>query len=114
MVVLFFELLCFASCAFLIYVFVQFRRQEKRSRAVLRPRSQERRPQLRLVKLLRRPASLSESTKRLPGEGGISGAAVALLVTRPDMNRARLREPFACHPHIILSWSEFRTDARLT
>src|SRR3989441_5718747 len=80
MVVLFFELLCFASCAFLIYVFVQLWREEKQSRAVMRPTSQAGRPQLRLVRSQRRPASLSESTSGWQGQRGISGAAVALLV----------------------------------
>src|SRR2546427_6010736 len=81
MVVLFFELLCFASCAFLICVFVQLWREEKQSRAVMRPTSQAGRPQLRLVRSQRRPASLSESTSGWQGQRGISGAAVALLVT---------------------------------
>src|SRR5437879_8143108 len=80
MVVLVFELLCFASCAFLIYVFVQLWREEKQSRAVMRLTSQAGRPQLRLVRLQRRPASLSESTSRWQGQRGISDAAVALLV----------------------------------
>jgi len=80
MVVLFFELLCFASCAFLIYVFVQLWREEKQSRAVMRPTSQAGRPQLRLVRSQRRPASLSKSTSGWQGQRGISGAAVALLV----------------------------------
>src|SRR5437879_5056035 len=80
MVVLFSELLCLASCAFLIYVFVHLRREEKQSRAVMRPTSQAGRPQLRLVRSQRRPASLSESTSGWQGQRGISGAAVALLV----------------------------------
>src|SRR5712691_33761 len=81
MVVLFFELLCcFASCAFLIYIFVQLWREGERSRAVMRPTWQAGRPQLRLVRSQRRPAILSESTSRWHGKRGISGAAVALLV----------------------------------
>ena len=80
MVVLFFELLCFASCAFLIYVFVQLWREEKQSRAVMRPTSQAGRPQLRLVRSQRRPASLSKSTSGWQSQRGISGAAAALLV----------------------------------
>src|SRR5438128_7751938 len=80
MVVLFSELLCFASCAFLIYVFVQLWREEKQSRAVMRPTSQAGWSQLRLVRSQRCPASLSESTNRWQGKRGISGAAVALLV----------------------------------
>src|SRR2546425_3912589 len=80
MVVLFFELLCFASCAFLIYVFVHLRREEKQSRAVMRPTSQAGRPQLRLVRSQRRPASLSESTSGWQGPPGISRAGGALLV----------------------------------
>src|SRR6266852_9143765 len=80
MVVLFFELLCFASCAFLIYVFVQLWREEKQSRAVMRPTWQAGRPQLRLVRSQRRPAILSESTSTWHGKPGISGPAVALLI----------------------------------
>src|SRR3989442_7140907 len=80
MVVLSFELLCLASCAFLTHVFVQLWREGERSRAVMWPTSQAGRPQLRLVRSQRRPASLGESTSRWPGKRGISGAAVALLV----------------------------------
>ena len=80
MVVLFLELLCFTSCAFLIYIFVQLWREGERSRAVMRPTWQAGRPQLRLVRSQRRPAILSESTSTWHGKPGISGPAVALLI----------------------------------